>query len=204
MLPFNGQAVCRVKINQSFARLENFIPMDTNFRSWCLFLILPFLLLSNSSFVPGKEVAAGHPLYVSITEINHNAAEKSLEVSCKVFADDMEQVLKQNFKTPVDLSNAAMQEKYGSLINAYVKKNLQISANGKAMPMNFIGFEKESESVYCYFEVPGITALKRLDVVNSVLQDFSTSQINIMHISAGGTRKSTKLDYPAKTASFQF
>jgi hypothetical protein len=39
------------------------------------------------------ERSAPHPFYVSVTEISQNATDKSLEVSCKFFADDFEQTL---------------------------------------------------------------------------------------------------------------
>ena len=29
-----------------------------------------------------------HPFFISVTEINHNIKDKSLEVSCKIFTDD--------------------------------------------------------------------------------------------------------------------
>jgi hypothetical protein len=184
--------------------LKNLILMLNNLYKWSLFLLLPMLWVASSAHRQENSVAAMHPFYVSVTEINHNAAEKALEISCKVFADDMEQALKQNFKVSVDLTNAAQQEKTGSYIKSYVQKHLQLSANGKALPLHFVGFEKEGESVYCYFEAPGVPAVKKLDVVNSLLQDFTNSQINILHVSVNGTRKSTKLDFPAKSASFQF
>ena len=43
--------------------------------------LLLFLLHSSSS--------SPHPIFVSVTEIEHNAAAKSLEISCKVFTEDM-------------------------------------------------------------------------------------------------------------------
>ena len=36
-----------------------------------------------------------HPLYIAVTEINHNAKDKILEVSCKVFTNDFETVLEE-------------------------------------------------------------------------------------------------------------
>jgi Domain of unknown function (DUF6702) len=36
-----------------------------------------------------------HPLYISVTEINHNAKDRILEVSCKIFTNDLETVLEK-------------------------------------------------------------------------------------------------------------
>jgi hypothetical protein len=145
-----------------------------------------------------------HPFYVSVTEITYNAANSSLEISCKIFADDMEAVLKKNYNRPVDLGNEKQRAANDGLIKDYITKNLALSANGKAQKIAYVGFEKEKESVYCYFEVDHVSAIKKLDLTNGLLQDLNEEQINIMHVVVSGARKSYKLDYPKKEASFTF
>ena len=46
-----------------------------------------------------------HPFHVSVIEINHNAVDKTLEISCKIFTDDFEKILAKNYKAKVDLIN---------------------------------------------------------------------------------------------------
>jgi len=145
-----------------------------------------------------------HPFYVSVTEINHNPKEQTLEVSCKMFAEDLEEILKKNYRTAIDLSSEKQQPQNEKMIQDYISKRLAIQANGKALKLNFIGFEKEAESVYCYFETEKVGAVKKLDVTDSILQDFSDKQINIIHVVVNNNRKSQKLDYPDKLASFSF
>jgi hypothetical protein len=43
-----------------------------------------------------------HPYYISVVEINHNATDKSLEISCKIFTNDFETTLEKNYKTKVE------------------------------------------------------------------------------------------------------
>ena len=145
-----------------------------------------------------------HPFYVIVTEINHNSQEKTLEISCKIFVDDMEAVLKQNYKTAIDLSNEKQKDLHNKLIADYISKHLVLVADGKGVKLSYVGFEKEKESVYCYFEITNVPSVKKLDVTNSILQDYIDKQMNIMHISVNGNRKSYKLDYPNKQASFSF
>jgi len=145
-----------------------------------------------------------HPFYISVTEINHNDKEKTLEVSCKIFIDDLESTLKKNYNTAVDLSNEKQETQNDKFISDYIFKHLILNADGKSSKMNYIGFEKDGESVYCYFEIANVPTLKKLDITNSLLQDFTDKQINIMHITVKGKRKSYKLDFPNKQASFSF
>jgi hypothetical protein len=147
-----------------------------------------------------------HPFYVSVTEIHHNAKDKTLEVSCKVFADDMEEVLKKGraASSAIDLSNEKQKAQNDALIRDYVSKNLFLNAEGKAVKLSYVGFEKDKESVYCFFEVVNIPSLTKLQLTNSLLQDLNEEQINIMHVVVNGVRKSYKLDFPKKEATFSF
>lgn len=155
-------------------------------------------------FIIPAPVYAAHPFYVSVTEMSLNTKTKSLEISCKMFAEDIEEVLKQNYNTPVDLGNDKMQAQNNKLINNYIQNHFSINIDTKATALEFVGFEKENESVYCYFEVRNVSGLQKITVNNTILQDYKKEQINIMHVIVNGNRKSTKLDYPSNQASFSF
>jgi hypothetical protein len=184
----------------TFVLKKEAAPMIAMLFKWFLLsgLVLPNLLSSEPI------VNAAHPFYVSVTEINHNNKEKTLEISCKIFADDMEETLKNNYKTTVDLTNKNQQQLIDRLLNDYIQKHLSLITNGKTTSLKYVGFEKESESVYCYFEVQNVPAFKTLDIKNSILHDYKEEQINILHVTVNGNRKSYKLDYPNKQVNFTF
>lgn len=167
---------------------------------WC-WLLLPLLWVSGTALKPAT---AWHPFYIGVTEINHNAADKTLEISCKVFMEDLEEVLKKSSRKAVNLSDGAQQLQNDALVNQYFQQHLHVAAGDKPLPLKFIGFEKEAESVYAYFEAAGVGAVKKLDIENSILHDFTTEQINIIHVTVGGKRQSTKLNFPVKSAHFGF
>jgi hypothetical protein len=143
---------------------------------WLLFF--PALLGGGPSATLNANSTARHPLFVSVTEMNYNATDKDLEISCKIFTDDFEKTLAATYHTKVDLS----------------------APSGK-----YVGFEKENDATWSYFQVSNAaTAPKKIDVVNSILYESYDKQMNLMHVSVGGDRKSTRLNYPDKVASFQF
>ena len=171
-----------------------------------ILLQLMFLFLFPFSAAESKPEPAllPHPFYVAVTEVAQNKADGSLEVSCKFFADDFEETLQKAFKMPLDITSEKEKEKFNQIIPQYVQKHLGILADGKPVKLTYVGYEKEKESVYCYFEVQNVPAVKQLQVFNSLLHDFRNEQINIMHVTVNGKRQSTKLDYPADKAVFQF
>jgi hypothetical protein len=145
-----------------------------------------------------------HPFYIAVTEINLNTSDKTLEVSCKMFADDLEQIIEKNNHAQLDIASEKDKANFDKYLPAYVKSHLGLTIDGKAANLSYIGFEKEKESAYCYFQVENISSVKKLDVFDSLLQDFTSEQINIIHVTVNGKRQSTKLDYPEKNASFSF
>jgi hypothetical protein len=149
-------------------------------------------------------VFGAHPLYISVTEINHNPKDKILEVSCKMFTNDLEAVLEKTSGTHVDLSAARDKAAADRLIEGYVEKRLRLRVDGKAVALHFVGSEKENDGTWSYFQVNDIPSVKRIDAVDELLYDGFNQQINILHVTVGGQRKSTRLDYPAASASFEF
>ena len=146
----------------------------------------------------------GHPFFISVTEVNHNSSDKTLEISCKIFIDDFEKVLTQKFKSVVSISSPKNKATLDQQISQYVTEHLSFKTDGKAVKFSYIGFEIEEDAVFCYFEVANVSSLKKLDVANTLLHDLNSNQINILHITVGGDRKSHKLDFPKSDASFSF
>ena len=170
-------------------------------------LLYKWLLLASWLMGGGthKTADARHPLYISVTEMNYNATDKNLEISCKIFADDLEKTLANNYKAKVDLTTPADKNEANRLVKEYVKSHLLLKVDNKAVLLEFVGFEKENDAIWSYFEVKNITtAPKKIDVVNSILYEAYDKEINLMHVSIGGERKSTRLNYPDKEASFSF
>jgi len=166
---------------------------------WLMFYSAVFMGLPKA-----EPALAKHPFYIAVTEINLNTSDKTLEVSCKMFADDLEQIIEKRNHAELDISSGKDKAKFDSYIPAYIKSHLGLAIDGKTGSLSYIGFEKEKESAYCYFQVENISSLNKLDVNDSILQDFTSEQINIIHVTVNGRRQSTKLDYPATNASFNF
>lgn len=145
-----------------------------------------------------------HPLYVSVTEFNYNTKENLLEVSCKMFADDCESTLRQQTKTNVDITHPKDVKQLEKLLNDYIQKHLQLKLNGKSVIMQYVGYEKENESVWCYLQVSDVKPVKKLEVTNSLLYDMYNTQISIMHAVVGGNRKSIRINNPDTGAVFEF
>ena len=159
-------------------------------------IVYKWFLISLVSFI--------HPFFVSVTEMNHNAKDKTLEISCKLFADDFEKGLEQVYKTPIDISNPKDKKQTEQFIADYLKKHLLLKIEGKAVQIEYLGFEKEGEATWCYLQVTNVTSVKKMEITNKILYEAFNTQINIMHVTVNGERKSDRLNYPDATVELNF
>ena len=182
--------------------------MATSFYKWLVLPLFSFGFGFNGDYsllTQNGGAAPVHPIHISTVEINHNAADKSLEITCKIFWDDFESILtKKNNNKRVDLTNEKNVVDNNKLVAAYISSHLNITVDGKPLTLNFVGFEKEDVVVYSYLEVTNISTLKNISINDNLMHDMFDDQTNIVHVIFNGNRKSTKLDYPATSAKIEF
>ncbi len=145
-----------------------------------------------------------HPVYVSVTTIEHNAKDNTLEITCKMFTDDLENALKKNTNTKLDLYKKSDKAKADGLIQAYVSKHLLLAVNTVPVRLEYIGYEIEEESTLCYFQVNNIPGFKKCEVTSTLLYETQKEQMGIIHAIKSEKRKSYKLQNPDMNAVFNF
>jgi hypothetical protein len=113
-------------------------------------------------------MTVAHPFFLSVTEINHNAKDKTIEIACKTFTDDLETSIQKTTGVKFDLANPKDQSAVEKAIGDYIKKHLQLKADGKPLQLEFVGYEKENEAIWSYYQVSNVASVKKIDVQTNV------------------------------------
>ena len=157
-----------------------------------------------AAFAPAKYAKSRfHPIHVSTSSIEYNSKDNKLEVICTIFTDDFEAALVKQFHGKTDLNKADMHTAMDALVKNYIAGNLHIKT-AAPVNLNYLGFEVNRESTDVYLESDKLAAFKKIDVDVSLLHNLFDDQINIVHITVNGIRKSEKVDYPEKRVSQEF
>ncbi|HMH34787.1 MAG TPA: DUF6702 family protein, partial [Puia sp.] len=127
-----------------------------------------------------------------------------LEISCKIFTNDFESALERYSGTKIDLSDPKGKSHSDQVVTAYIVKHLQITLDNHPAEFQFVGSENEAEGTWNYFQVVKLEPFKKIGITNSLLYESFGSEINLIHITVNGVRKSTKLSNPETNASFEF
>ena len=143
-----------------------------------------------------------HPFFVSMTEIVYRPKEKQLEVSVRIFTDDLEKALAKECGCKVDLSDPVKHAQMEPILNQYLTKVLKIKVNGTPIKPIWLGFEKEEESIWSYLEVKSIGGVQTLDVENRILHQTQPKQTNLVRFQKEGKDQTRQLMFPESQISF--
>lgn len=149
-------------------------------------------------------MSAVHPFYMSVTEIRYNAPRKTLEISCRIFSDDLENALKKQHNTTFDIIRPANRPAVDTMIARYLTRHLQLNADGKALSLHYLGYRIEEDATWCFLEVKGVPPPKKLDLQNDILYKEHSTQSHMIHAIVNDKRQSTKIDNPKTGAGFSF
>lgn len=126
-----------------------------------------------------------HPFFVSVTEATYNPKEQRLEVSQKIFWDDLERAISKYHSGAIDLSTVKSVNSHEDKLIQYLKTKQRWKINSKVIDMNYQGFEIEEDVIWVYFILPSIKEIKEIDITNILLTDAFDQQKNLTNIFIG-------------------
>ncbi|RLD24090.1 MAG: hypothetical protein DRI71_03585 [Bacteroidetes bacterium] len=135
-----------------------------------------------------------HPFHVSVCDIEFKKDSKSVQVSQRIFLDDLEQALSKKFKINMIIDDENTMAYRDSLIQVYLLESLSITFDSKEKKRVYIGNEVEEDAMWCYLEYHGVKKISSIEVRSTVLLETFNDQANIIHFKYGEFEKSIKLD----------
>jgi len=147
-------------------------------------LLLMFFTLSSM---------AAHKFYVSIYQITFASEKKMLQVTSRIFIDDLNNGMEHHFhkKTHIGESNESPEDI--DLMKKYISEHFTIKVNGQKKTINYRTKELEGNVVVCYYNVKDINSVTSLEIHNDVLVDFNDEQQNIIQTTLYGKKQSLLL-----------
>jgi hypothetical protein len=145
-----------------------------------------------------------HKFYVSITKIEYVKEKSSLQIITKIFIDDIEDALQQRYNPSISLDTKKETTAADEDLKKYILQKINIKVNGKAVSLNYIGKEYDTDMVVAYMEVTGLKELKTITIENKILLDVFSEQQNIIHLKTPNSRKSLILDKDEPSGQLNF
>ncbi len=149
-------------------------------------LVLLGLPIQHSAF----SIPTSHKVHVSVAQLEYNQKSQSVEITLRVYADDLENAVSQHAKRPVkiDPATANKDKRIAEAILAYIRKSLELkSKGGNPVKLNWVGMEWQVDMYWLYVEgkLPAIPAsangLDGAQLRNKVFCDLFDDQVNIVN-----------------------
>ena len=138
-----------------------------------------------------------HPVHVVTTDIDYKTASHTLQLTHRIFTDDLEKELELSEKkagSPVRLHIGTPKEHPATdaLITRYLASHFALAVNGKAVALKWVGKEQEGEATWVYLEAGQAEDPTGFEVTNTILLELYDDQQNLVHLKAKGQKKSLK------------
>ena len=134
-----------------------------------------------------------HKFYVSIYQINYVSEKKMLQITSRLFVDDVNAVLYKKFGKKTFLGEKNESQEDVNLMKKYILDNFSLKVNGQLKPINYLSKEMEGNVIICYFNIKDISKIKSLEVKNSALIELNSEQQNIIQSTIYGEKQSLLL-----------
>lgn len=134
-----------------------------------------------------------HPFYVSVSDFVFDSEESSLQITKKIFFDDLELVLKnENNNENFDILNSK-NDIVNNYIESYIKEHLLFKADGKLMELNYLGHEYVNGTINLYLEIINIKNIKSIEIKDTSLFNYFEAQENLTYIEIDNQRFTIRL-----------
>lgn len=152
------------------------------------FLKKGFLIL----LLPLLAFTVAHKFYLSVTNIVYNEKDDALQITSRVFIDDLEDLLKERYDIIGNLGTDIESGLADEYLEKYLRTKFTLEINGEIKPFDFLGRKYDTDVIIFYLEVPKVdlSSITSIQVKNEVLTDLYDEQQNIVHFKIKGKKKS--------------
>lgn len=146
-----------------------------------LILLLPLVAFTNV-----------HKFYLSVTNIGYSEKDEALQITTRIFIDDMEKLLDERYDIKAQLGTAIESKLADEYLEKYFKTKMLFEIDGEQREYEFLGKKYDTDMMICYLEIPQVTVdkIKSIQIQNEILTDLFDDQQNVVHFKIKGKKKS--------------
>lgn len=124
---------------------------------------------------------------MSITQVNYIKEEKALQITTRLFIDDIENALNQRYGINAALKTKKETKELDAYLKKYFLHHFSVDINNQKVTYNFLGHAYEDDVVKCYLEIENISpkTFTSIAIKNTLLFDMFSEQQNLVHIKVG-------------------
>ncbi|MEO9531653.1 MAG: DUF6702 family protein [Crocinitomicaceae bacterium] len=146
-----------------------------------------------------------HQYFISIAEMEYNSEKNRIDVSLKMTAHDLEDVIGRKFDEKIDIMAISDSSKVFVYFQDYLKHNFRVISEEEVLRMSYLGKEiKNTEDLFVYFSFLQPKNPAAIKIISNLLYSISDLQQNIVHYKYLNQTKSVTLVASENQAEITF
>lgn len=133
-----------------------------------------------------------HKFYVSVNQIDFVPKKKALEITSRIFIDDIDLALEKKYGKKYYLGTPKETSESVDFLKKYLKEKFAIKVNGQPKEIIFLGKEVEDNVLICYLTIKDVEKVTSLEIKDTILMELYDQQ-HIFHTNILGDKKSLLL-----------
>ena len=91
-----------------------------------------------------------HPIHLSVSEINYSEKDKALQITSRIFIDDLETSIRKKLNQPeLDILKPTGGQSTDQLVSAYINDHFKVKLDNKPQKLSYLGHEIEDAAIIC-------------------------------------------------------
>ncbi|WP_298392777.1 DUF6702 family protein [Flavobacterium sp.] len=141
----------------------------------------------------GLSSMAVHKFYVSIYQVNYAPKKKMIQITSRLFIDDLNDALERKFKKRTFIASKDETVEDENLLKKYFAEKFIVKVNGVSKPINLVSKEVDANVVICYFSIKDVAKISSIAIENNALMELNDEQQNIIQANFNGQKQSLLL-----------
>ena len=145
-----------------------------------------------------------HKFYVSVTEVAYAESKNRIEITTRIFIDDLEKGLEKKYNKKINLATKEEIPEAKDFIKGYLNQRVQVNVNNKTAEVVFLGAEVENDVLICYLKIDFSEKITTFELYNNLLTEIYADQQNLIHTNINNTKRSFLLTKSEKIALIKY
>lgn len=145
-----------------------------------------------------------HAIYLSVAEVVHEQGKTDAQIKIKVFTNDMEDALLNEFRQKIGLSDTALFGANKKYIQQYFSQHIELTIDNKKQNLNLSRAELTGDAIWFYFDTICAINWKEVTVKADYLMELFPTQSNVISIEHSSKKQFIRLTNNNKIDTITF
>ncbi len=135
-----------------------------------------------------------HKFYTAIYQINFVPKKKMVQITTRIFIDDLNEALENKFHKKTFLASDKETSEDITFLKKYLTEKFSLKINGQQKTMIFLSKELEDNILICYLKCSDISKITTIEIQNTIITEMHSEQQNIIQANFNNKKSSLLLN----------